>query len=40
MQMGLMPARDPIVKGFDVSGVCKPAEEVGGDFFDYFWLDA
>jgi serine phosphatase RsbU (regulator of sigma subunit)/ligand-binding sensor domain-containing protein len=39
MQMGLMPANDPVVDGFDVSGVCKPAEAVGGDFFDYFWLD-
>lgn len=39
MQMGLMPANDPVVAGFDISGICKPAEAVGGDFFDYFWLD-
>jgi len=39
MQMGLMPINDPIVPGFDISGICKPAEEVGGDFFDYVWLD-
>ncbi len=39
MQMGLMPASDPVVEGFDISGICKPAEAVGGDFFDYFWLN-
>jgi len=38
-QMGLMPTSDPIIEGFDISGVCKPAEEVGGDFFDYVWVD-
>jgi serine phosphatase RsbU (regulator of sigma subunit)/ligand-binding sensor domain-containing protein len=39
MQMGLMPTSDPVVDGFDISGICRPAEAVGGDFFDYFWLD-
>ncbi len=39
MQMGLMPASDPIVSGFDISGLCRPAEEVGGDYFDYVWLN-
>ncbi len=39
MQMGLMPTSDPLVSGFDISGLCKPAEEVGGDYFDYFWLN-
>lgn len=39
MQMGLMPKSDPVIPGFDISGICKPAEEVGGDYFDYFWLD-
>jgi serine phosphatase RsbU (regulator of sigma subunit) len=39
MQMGLMPTSDPVVEGFDISGICKPAVAVGGDFFDYFWLD-
>jgi serine phosphatase RsbU (regulator of sigma subunit)/ligand-binding sensor domain-containing protein len=38
-QMRLMPTSDPIVEGFDISGVCKPADEVGGDYFDYLWLD-
>ncbi len=39
MQMGLMPKCDPAIPGFDISGICKPAEEVGGDYFDYVWLD-
>jgi sigma-B regulation protein RsbU (phosphoserine phosphatase) len=38
-QMSIMPLSDPCVEGFDISGVCIPAAEVGGDFFDYFWLD-
>ena len=39
MQMGLMPADDPSVPGFDISGRCIPTYEVGGDYFDYIWLD-
>ena len=38
-QMFIMPQADPKVKGFDISGVCIPANEVGGDFFDYIWLN-
>jgi serine phosphatase RsbU (regulator of sigma subunit)/streptogramin lyase len=38
-QMSIMPQSDPEVPGFDISGVCVPASEVGGDFFDYLWLD-
>jgi len=40
MQMGLMPKEDPVLAGFDISGICLPANEVGGDFFDYVWLDS
>lgn len=39
MQMSLMPKEAPRLKGFEVHGLCEPAREVGGDFFDYFWLD-
>jgi ligand-binding sensor domain-containing protein len=38
-QMSIMPQSDPRVEGFDISGVCVPASEVGGDFFDYIWMD-
>jgi ligand-binding sensor domain-containing protein/serine phosphatase RsbU (regulator of sigma subunit) len=37
-QMSIMPQEDPHVPGCDVSGICVPANEVGGDFFDYFWI--
>jgi hypothetical protein len=37
-QMSIMPQSDPRVPGFDISGTCVPASEVGGDFFDYIWL--
>jgi ligand-binding sensor domain-containing protein/serine phosphatase RsbU (regulator of sigma subunit) len=38
-QMSIMPHEDPHVEGCDISGICIPANEVGGDFFDYFWLE-
>jgi len=38
-QMSIMPQEDPVIDGFDISGTCIPASEVGGDFFDYLWLD-
>ena len=34
-QMAVMPHEDPEIDGFEVSGTCIPAFEVGGDFFDY-----
>ncbi|MFH0991492.1 MAG: PP2C family protein-serine/threonine phosphatase [bacterium] len=39
MQMGLMPEEDPKIPGYNISGVCYPANEVGGDYYDYVWLD-
>jgi serine phosphatase RsbU (regulator of sigma subunit) len=38
-QMAIMPQHAPRVDGFDVAATCIPAHEVGGDFYDYFWLD-
>jgi serine phosphatase RsbU (regulator of sigma subunit)/ligand-binding sensor domain-containing protein len=38
-QMSIMPQQDPKVAGYDISGICIPANEVGGDFFDYFWMN-
>jgi ligand-binding sensor domain-containing protein/serine phosphatase RsbU (regulator of sigma subunit) len=38
-QMSIMPQSDPQIEGFYISGVCVPAHEVGGDFFDYIWLN-
>ncbi len=39
MQMGLMPKEDPVIPGLDISASCVPASEVGGDFYDFVWLD-
>jgi len=39
-QMGIMPPADPQLPGFEISGLCVPAHEVGGDFFDYVWVGA
>lgn len=39
MQISLMPTQDPTVRGFDISGCCIPAQDVGGDLFDYLWSD-
>ncbi len=36
-QMSIMPHSDPVIEGLDISSICIPANEVGGDFFDYFW---
>lgn len=36
VQSGLLPAREPSVPGFDIAGTCLPANEVGGDYYDYF----
>ena len=35
MQLGIMPSEAPDCPGFDIAGICLPAAEVGGDFFDY-----
>jgi len=37
MQLSLMPAGDPLITGFDISGCCIPAMDVGGDLFDFVW---
>jgi serine phosphatase RsbU (regulator of sigma subunit) len=39
MQMGLLPKNDPVVTGMEISGICRPADEVGGDYFDHVWLN-
>lgn len=39
MQMGLMPSAAPDLPGYDIAGVCLPATEVGGDYYDYIRID-
>ena len=35
IQRGLLPQKNPVIKGLDISGISMPAVNVGGDFFDY-----
>jgi serine phosphatase RsbU (regulator of sigma subunit)/HAMP domain-containing protein len=39
VQQSLLPVSEPIFHGLVVSGVCIPAEQVGGDYYDYFIID-
>ena len=39
IQKSLLPATMPSVNGFQLDGVCIPADEVGGDYFDIFQID-
>jgi serine phosphatase RsbU (regulator of sigma subunit) len=39
MQRSLLPAASPALSNFRITGWSQPAREVGGDFFDYIWLD-
>lgn len=39
VQTDLFPRSSPQIPGIDIWGVCHPASEVGGDFFDYLPLD-
>ncbi len=38
VQLGLLPQKLPEVTGFQLAGYCKPALEVGGDYFDFIRL--
>ncbi len=40
IQSGLFPVSAPAAPGFDITGVCKPCREVGGDWYDYIPLGA
>lgn len=38
IQLGLLPKKVPDTKSLEISAYCNPAEEVGGDYYDYFPL--
>jgi sigma-B regulation protein RsbU (phosphoserine phosphatase) len=38
VQMSLLPKVNPVVPGYDIAGVCLPALEVGGDYYDFVML--
>ncbi|HQV32422.1 MAG TPA: PDZ domain-containing protein, partial [Calditrichia bacterium] len=35
IQLASLPQQTPVIKGLDIAGVSIPAQEVGGDYFDY-----
>ena len=35
IQQGLMPAKSPVLENFDLAGWNQPANETGGDYFDW-----
>ena len=40
IQQSFFPSTSPVVPGFDLGGASYPAEETGGDYFDYFPMPA
>jgi sigma-B regulation protein RsbU (phosphoserine phosphatase) len=38
VQQRLFPQKLPVVKGLDFAGYCRPAEGVGGDYYDFIHL--
>lgn len=39
VQMSFLPSEDPQLDGIDISSICIPALEVGGDYYDFIKLD-
>jgi phosphoserine phosphatase len=39
IQLGLLPRDNPRFRGFDVAGWSRPADETGGDFYDFLPLE-
>ncbi|GAB4314575.1 MAG: hypothetical protein Kow0074_01650 [Candidatus Zixiibacteriota bacterium] len=35
IQMRFLPARNPVISGYDIAGINIPSEEVGGDYYDF-----
>jgi len=38
IQLSLLPEKDPVFPGFDISGRSIPAQVVGGDVYDFIWV--
>ena len=39
IQTNLLPARSPVIPGYEIAGRSIPAKEVGGDYFDFIHID-
>ncbi len=35
IQTGLMPSGSPTIAGFDIAGMARPAQQTGGDYYDW-----
>lgn len=38
IQDNLLPQKTPTINGLKISSICKPAAEIGGDYYDFFKL--
>jgi serine phosphatase RsbU (regulator of sigma subunit) len=39
VQSGLLPSQSPKIKGYDIAGICIPTFDIGGDYYDFIFLD-
>jgi serine phosphatase RsbU (regulator of sigma subunit) len=39
IQRRMLPRKPPSIHGYDITGVCRPAMHVGGDYYDWLMLD-
>lgn len=39
VQQQLLPAKAPQITGLEIKGLCKPAFEIGGDYYDFITID-
>jgi phosphoserine phosphatase RsbU/P len=39
IQLNLLPKSAPVTSALDIASYFSPTEEVGGDYYDYFWLN-
>ncbi len=39
IQSGLLPKSAPVIPGYDIAGYSKPAQVVGGDYYDFICID-
>jgi serine phosphatase RsbU (regulator of sigma subunit) len=39
VQSNLLPVSPPEIEGYDIDGICIPTFEIGGDYYDYIFLD-
>ncbi|UCE05535.1 MAG: SpoIIE family protein phosphatase [bacterium] len=39
VQLNLLPQTNPQIPGLDIDGICIPANEIGGDYYDYFKIN-